>query len=1568
MQLTTILPRLARRFAPVAFIMAILVMALLAPSSALAAFKRPFVRQLDNVPSGTLVPQAAAVDGAGDLWVANVIHTEGSYTEQVSEFDSAGQFLKALDIDAEHGIAINRETGDIYVATDREQAEGEIDIYDSSGTLLNRVGPLAGEPTAIGIDNSNNILDPGAGDVYVTVTNGGGSGIQRFTASGTPAPFEASGSVKYISGNEITGGPAYELPFGGFGGPGSPKNVAVNSEGDIYVVVPDYKVGNEDGLVVLEYAPNGTFLSAITGKGTPGVGSSHEENGWGALIEGLAVDPVSGHVLVYLAHLRTVEGRSGREGAVDEFEPSGNFVAQVNQTAEGQPLYAGNGGENGKLAAGPDGEVYFLVQEAVNLATGAVEYMVDEYGAGHYVPSIRLGNPSERKQTSAVLNGKVDPEDLSLTECQFEYVGEAAFRANDVNEVQTVTLAGATGGTYDLTLDGQSTAATGTGDLVGPASGTGNLIEGSNTITGVAAATNEFAVGEQIAGVGIPAETRIRAVDTGTIVLTADATASGSGVALSAVSDRITGVNTTSGAFASGQQVSGDGIPAGTTIVEAAGGTLRLSADLTASGSAVALSSALAYDATAAQVQSALEGLSTVGAGAVAVSGESGGPYTIEFTGPLAHVDVAQMSASASGLTPAGATVTPAVSTRGGNGWGTAITASCEAPSAAEVPVDAEYHAVHASVAGLREGTVYHYRLSAASTGKLGGAETSTGLAFTTPAPASVQASQVENLTSRFAELHAQIDPLGADTTYQFQYVDAAGYRPEAEDPYAGGATVPANAADIGTGGATGSVVANVAQQIGGLTPNSTYHFRVVATNEVLEKGEVVYGPATTYGPDETFTTLPEAKVGLPDGRAYELVTPADKGDAVDMFSAREEPGQFIDQENGFASPSGNQFLLSQTLSAFGPFPASEKNAYLFTRTSKGWTYKSLASPSFGLQSLDVGAFDPTDFSQVAINAQIGSDASLEGHRITSLVGSPGGPYSVIHADTPVHVESEDEEETTIVGASQDLSDVVLETKGSSVCPGVVGLDKGSHVLCNYFDGELTLLDVGSNGKLLSRCGAVLGQGHMPGAAHNAVSPDGSKVFFTAPDPYAAGDGPGCWNGGTGDTPQIYMRTDGTTTEISAAEKGAPEEAGRYPAFYVGASENDTRIYFLSDGELTKDAAGIHDRELYEYNTETGKLTRVSRGESGTAAAEVDTIPAVAADGTAVYFTAFDALARGATAHEDVGSGAPVNLYRYDTESGATTYIATVTAKDYPDDALEQWGGFGQVALTPSASWYTTPDGRYLLFATSNELTGYSTAVGPTGDCPSLSGEAPSGHCYEVYRYDSASGELACLSCNSSGAPPVSNALFGRSAESLVRSAGPGRAMSDDGSYAFFDTADALVPGDSNGTLDVYEWHDGTISLVSSGKDPAPSFFLGTSATGADVFIGTHANLVPGEETASKGNIYDAHLCSAAAPCIEPPAGETAQCEGGACLNPPPSPTDATPTSLTFSGAGNLTAEAGGQSHGSGKAEPLSRAQKLKKALKACLREPKKDRAACRKRAQKRYGTKSTKSNRKGKH
>ncbi len=896
-------------------------------------------------------------------------------------------------------------------------------------------------------------------------------------------------------------------------------------------------------------------------------------------------------------------------------------------------------------------------------------------------------------------------------------------------------------------------------------------------------------------------------------------------------------------------------------------------------------------------------------------------------------------------------------------------------PGAASIPSDSAYHHVEAHLTGLVSGTTYRYRLVAISSGALGGSAASAPLAFTAPHAPRIGSSGANNISSTFVNLYASIDPSGAQTSYRFEYVAQAGYEALAADPYHAGASAPAEGeVAIGAGGSSGASYANVVQQVGGLEPGTTYHYRVVAQNSVDGKVEV------TAGPDGTFATLARVLPGLPDNRAWELVTPAHKGGAGDMFGDPLVNGEFENaRSDGYASQSGNGFLL-ETTTAFGPFPATGANVYVFKRdpAKQEWAYTALASPSLGAQSTTSPLVFTPELSKIGFLDTSGSGVSETGTSFVSLIGAPGGPYTTLHVDLPAH-----DNETLgshIAGASHDLGHVVLESQDRGLCAGAESQDPGSRLLCEWSGGyeqvggatvpALALVNVDSEGALLNRCGAELGHGAEEGGAYGAVSTDGSRIVFTAPDPQARNDGPGCWNGATANAPQVYVRQGGETVDASAPEEGVSDPTGRHPAVYVGASENGARVFFVTEAELTGEAVllGLHDPELYEYNSEDGKLARVSAGQPGSpsasAGAEVLTVPAISADGSTAYFTARGRL----TTDAPQPSGEEINLYRYDNKpanggGAAVTYVGTVNDYDYPT-VEPKWGqsvrlgdSSGEVGLEQHADWYTTPDGRYLLFASGSELTGYRTS-GPCG-LPATQSEH-NGHCDELYRYDALAGEhhepsIVCVSCNPSGAPPVSNALFGRS-YLQGSTAPPVRAISDDGSYVFFDTADALVPQDTNGTLDVYEWHDGAISLISSGKDLAPSYFLGMSPDGSNVFFGTHARLVA-QDTDSDGDVYDARVCTTADPCFGGAAGGTAQCEGDACHNPPPAPIDATPASLTFSGVGNVQEKAASVPATGSKTKSAAqvRAEKLARALKACRARGKPKRGRCEALARRRY-------------
>jgi hypothetical protein len=150
--------------------------------------------------------------------------------------------------------------------------------------------------------------------------------------------------------------------------------------------------------------------------------------------------------------------------------------------------------------------------------------------------------------------------------------------------------------------------------------------------------------------------------------------------------------------------------------------------------------------------------------------------------------------------------------------------------------------------------------------------------------------------------------------------------------------------------------------------------------------------------------------------------------------------------------------------------------------------------------------------------------------------------------------------------------------------------------------------------------------------------------------------------------------------------------------------------------------------------------------------------------------------------------------------------------------------------------------------------------------------------------------------------------------------------LSDQGRL-FFNSTDALVPEDTNGTTDVYEYEPsgvggcsgrgatyseasgGCVSLITSGQAGSESTFLDASESGNDVFFITAAKLVAADYD-SAFDVYDAHVCTAELPC-EAAVTTPPECTSGDSCKAAPSPQPegfgATP-SQTFNGKGNVVA------------------------------------------------------------
>lgn len=120
------------------------------------------------------------------------------------------------------------------------------------------------------------------------------------------------------------------------------------------------------------------------------------------------------------------------------------------------------------------------------------------------------------------------------------------------------------------------------------------------------------------------------------------------------------------------------------------------------------------------------------------------------------------------------------------------------------------------------------------------------------------------------------------------------------------------------------------------------------------------------------------------------------------------------------------------------------------------------------------------------------------------------------------------------------------------------------------------------------------------------------------------------------------------------------------------------------------------------------------------------------------------------------------------------------------------------------------------------------------------------------------------------------------------------RNLATDGSRVFFDTDEAIVPKDSNGVADVYEWREGSFALISRGNGGQRSVFLDASVDGKDLFFTAGQRLVPSDMDNAR-DLYDACVGGTSeviprAPCV----GD--ECQG----NPSSPPSFSTPGSATL--------------------------------------------------------------------
>ncbi len=510
--------------------------------------------------------------------------------------------------------------------------------------------------------------------------------------------------------------------------------------------------------------------------------------------------------------------------------------------------------------------------------------------------------------------------------------------------------------------------------------------------------------------------------------------------------------------------------------------------------------------------------------------------------------------------------------------------------------------------------------------------------------PPDVGAATAANITEREAELRAVVDPNGAATDYVFEYVTQQEFDEEgfSNARLSGAGTIPVGSSRT------------VAASINGLSPGTSYRFRISASNKV--DGDEEEGSFRTYADAAVAADCVNQGLragfssSLPDCRAYELVTPADTngrpskgvGFAGDRFSTVE------------SSPSGNAVAF---VTEGGSLPGTEGSGgfngdlYRSTRGAGGW---------------DIVRMGPS-----------GTETNNP---------SPGST-------------SPDQEHAFFWAGGE----------GSAVVNGLV-----SHYV-RYPDGRAVLVGRGSLGTDPSAVGQTIAAGgthivFQTGTAGRQLEPDAPPDGTEAVYDRTADEVTHVVSLLPGGVP-LKAQEDANYLDASADGTGIAFSVGNRLYLRLGneityeigenvtladVSEHGRRVFYLKAGDL------------YAFDTGSAEVIRFT--QTGDAR-----VVNVAPDGSRAYFVSAAAIAgAGSNPNGATPKAGQPNLYL--AESGQTRFVGIVTSRDVEGelnaDGLGLWNEVQalQPAKDPSR---VNSDGSVLLFQSRANLGGYDPKGSP---------------------------------------------------------------------------------------------------------------------------------------------------------------------------------------------------------------------------------------------------------------
>ncbi len=583
------------------------------------------------------------------------------------------------------------------------------------------------------------------------------------------------------------------------------------------------------------------------------------------------------------------------------------------------------------------------------------------------------------------------------------------------------------------------------------------------------------------------------------------------------------------------------------------------------------------------------------------------------------------------------------------------------------------------------------------------------------------------------------------------------------------------------------------------------------------------------------------AAANLPDCRAWEQISPVDKGG-----------NDIMNTSAVAASTDGNRALFYAAGAFAGAETVTYETTYVGARGATDWLTRGADGPLVPTGMLikaTLGMSDDGTKAVVAATHALAPGAIDGGSNLYVRDLTQPHSYRLIVANESPAMYQEMTGfggQFAYLGGNSDLSAVGF----TATVPMVEGAPEGMRAAYLWHDGRLSLASRLPNGAALEASARLA---DTPPRDQNIVSEDGTRLTFEVNRE--------SMNSGNR---TLYQHVEGQGTSLVVRSRRAGDDASAPgEALAWEASADGRTVTFVSTEPLTDDAefSGVRPNWLYRWTADDDQLVNLTATHTAPDAGGLGLgLLRVSPDGRYSWFFAMKPLRPG------TNPGAAGLIYVVDSQTGALHVVA----------ALDREGSMPDVRVSPN--------GRHIAFQSFSSVLGNDNA---DQACKAFGRPGDDGFCGNVYTWsvESPASAPTCLSCGPDGMHRIGAAAsFGWLATTF--DGRQSRAVLDDG-RVFFDSADRLVPGDGNDVGDVYQYTPGRgLALLSSGVSGEPASFGDAAPDGSNVFFVTADRLVPQDRDAL-GDLYTARIGGGLASQHVAPRDPGGGCTGEACRPAP---------------------------------------------------------------------------------